>query len=203
MASILALPAGACLVEWPNLHFECRRAAMKQQQACMLSPDVSATKESGRSWKDRQQSTDRRGGPQPHAPPVPGDPAVHDILQAKHHACKDCKGKKGGRQEFIQQGSPSPLHSGTLIPAPGGCLSLLCRTEGRFQLLKHLEVVHLGRCAEHRLTTATPSCVCLNSVVQSHNSIVLIGLGLTDPPASASRALGLTVCATMPTVLRV
>ena len=93
---------------------------------------------------------------------------------------------------------PAALHSGTLIPGPGGRLSLLCHTEGHFQLLKHSEVVHLGRCAEHRLTTATPSRVCLNSIVQSHNFIVLIGLGLTDPPASASRALGLTVCSTMP-----
>lgn len=109
-------PVSWCVsvVEWPNLHFECTRAAVNQQQACVFSPISLPQNELFPSERVRQElegqtAVNRHGGTQPRAPPVPGEPTVH------RHTCRQntmrvkIEKEKRRKARVYSAGQPLPL----------------------------------------------------------------------------------------------
>lgn len=78
-------PASWCVsvVEWPNSHLECRRAAVNQQRARVFSPISLPQNElfpSERVWQELEGQIAVNRQAWWHtttAPPVPGEPTVH------------------------------------------------------------------------------------------------------------------------------
>lgn len=98
---------------------ECRRAAVKQQQACMFSPHVSATEESGRSWKeDSSQQTGVVAHNRMHLQFQGSQPCMTYCRQNTMHV-KIAKEKRR-KARVYSAGQPLPSALGNIDPCSWG-----------------------------------------------------------------------------------
>lgn len=150
LASILTLPAGTCLVEWPDLHFECRRAAVKPQQTCMFSPDVSATKLTlsfGVRLELEGQTTVNRQAWWPTTKCTSSSRGANRALTYCRQNTMHVKIEKEKRRKagVYSAGQPLPSVLWNIDPCSWG-LSLLCHTEGSFTAVEAF-----GSCAPRQM----------------------------------------------------